>query len=431
MSPFQITAVAVCVGLNMLDGFDILVMAFSASSVTAEWTLSGKQLGTLLSAGLVGMAAGALILAPLADRYGRRSIILASVSITGIGMLGAGVCGSYGQLAALRVVTGFGIGGILASAAVIVSEYAPQRRRSTALSLYAAGYSLGATVGGAIAAVLIARYGWRSAFQFGGVASLAMLPAIYWRLPESFDFLAAQRPANALLQLNALLRAMHLPVLDALPPRDPGAGDVGPRTIRPGPPPLSRTTWLVWISFFFTMAAYYFVVGWTPRLLTAHGFTAQQGITGGVLLNLGGLLGSLVFAVLVARIDARWLTGIFLLLTAGAMALFAGAMSTLPVALVAAVLLGLFSNGVMCGFYSVVPVLYPTRIRATGMGWAIGVGRFGAILAPVIAGMLVDRGIQAPQLYLLFLVSLLVAAVALAGIRTPQARGPVARSVGR
>lgn len=417
MSRFQMIAVAVCVGLNMLDGFDILVMAFSASAVTAEWSLTGQQLGTLLSAGLVGMAAGALLLAPLADRFGRRAIVLAAVTITSAGMLGAGICSSYVALAALRVLTGFGIGGILASAAVIVSEYAPLRRRSTALSLYATGYSLGATIGGAISAVLIERYGWRSAFLFGGFASLAMLPAIYPCLPESFDFLSARRPVNALAKANVLLRSMGLATVDSLPEPPAGtAGGIG----RPGPPPLSRTTLLIWLAFFFTMAAYYFVVGWTPRLLTAHGLTARQGITGGVLLNLGGLFGSLVFAALVARVDARWLTGVFLLLTAGAMALFAASMSTLAIALVAAILLGLFANGVMCGFYSVVPVLYPTQIRATGMGWAIGVGRFGAILAPWTAGLLVDRGVGAPQLYLSFLLCLLVATVALALIRVPR-----------
>lgn len=417
MSRFQMIAVAVCVGLNMLDGFDILVMAFSASAVTAEWALTGKQLGTLLSAGLVGMAAGALLLAPLADRVGRRAIVLAAVAITSAGMLGAGICSSYVELAALRVLTGFGIGGILASAAVIVSEYAPLRRRSTALSLYATGYSLGATIGGAISAVLIERYGWRSAFQFGGLASLAMLPAIYWCLPESFDFLIARRPPGALAKVNLLLRSMRLTLLEALPDNPAGASV---RAVRPGPPPLTRTTWLIWVAFFFTMAAYYFVVGWTPRLLTAHGLTAQQGITGGVLLNLGGLIGSLVFAMLVARVDARWLTGVFLLLTASAMALFAASMSRLEIAMVAAVLLGLFSNGVMCGFYSVVPVLYPTPIRATGMGWAIGVGRLGAILAPWTAGLLVDRGVGAPQLYLSFLLCLLVATGAISAIRVPR-----------
>jgi MFS family permease len=175
MSAHQLAAIAVCVGLNMLDGFDVLVMSFTASGVSAEWKLTGSQLGLLFSAGLLGMAAGSMFLAPRADRFGRRNIVMASVLIVSFGMLFSGFSRSYVQLGILRAATGVGIGGILANATVLVAEYSSDRWRSTASYLYTSGYSIGATLGGAVAAILIARFGWRAAFEFGHHAASDVL----------------------------------------------------------------------------------------------------------------------------------------------------------------------------------------------------------------------------------------------------------------
>jgi MFS family permease len=184
MSAHQITAILVCVGLNMLDGFDVLVMSFTASGVSSTWKLTGSQVGVLLSAGLVGMALGSLFLAPRADRFGRRAIVMTSVFIVSVGMLLSAVAQNYWQLAALRALTGIGIGGILASATVLVNEYSSRKWRNTASYLYTSGYSIGGTVGGAIAAILIARSGWRAAFEFGGIVSFAMLPISFCGFPN-------------------------------------------------------------------------------------------------------------------------------------------------------------------------------------------------------------------------------------------------------
>ncbi len=412
---FQLAALAVCVGLNMLDGFDVLVMSFAASGVSAEWSLSGRELGLLLSAGLVGMAAGALFLAPLADRWGRRTIILAAVWIVSLGMLGSGFSPSFLALAVLRVLSGIGIGGILACAPVLVAEYASERWRNTAICLNTTGYSLGATAGGAVAALLIAHYGWRAAFQFGALMSLLMLPFVYWGLPESVDFLITRQPADALPKLNALLRRMNRAVVFVLPHSASLHGSPrGIATRRLFAASLARSTSCLWLAFFFMMAGYYFVFGWTPRLLSTSGMTAQQGITSGVLLSLGGIFGTVLFAVLARFIDIRRLTCAALLATTVLMPCFAYTSHHLALALSTGVLLGGLTTGAMAGLYALTPPLYPPEIRSTGMGWAIGIGRFGAILAPIAAGALVDAHWRPMNLYIVFASVFFIAMLALA-----------------
>jgi benzoate transport len=411
LTAFQLGAIAVCVGLNMLDGFDILAMSFSASGVKAAWSLQNSELGALLSAGLVGMALGSLFLAPCADRWGRRRIILLSGTIAAIGMLGSTAARGYADLLALRALTGIGIGGTIASVAVVVSEYAPERWRSAALAAYATGYPVGATIGGALTALAIPRYGWRSAFAIGGAMSLMLLLVAWRRLPESLDFLVTRRPPGALSRLNALLGRMSLPAVSVLPEPAAGPGADAGRT--PLQLLLTPTTVLVWVTFFCTMAAFYFIVSWTPRLLNAAGLTATQGLTGGVLLNLGGIVGCGGFAVAAARADARRLLLGALIASALLIAAFGTAVHRLDLALWTALLLGVLSNAAMAGLYSVGPPLYPTAVRATGMGSAIGIGRLGAILAPLASGALLDHGWAPAQLYYLFSGPFVVAAIAM------------------
>jgi benzoate transport len=411
LTAFQLGAIAVCVGLNMLDGFDILAMSFSASGVKAAWSLQNSELGALLSAGLVGMALGSLFLAPCADRWGRRRIILLSGTIAAIGMLGSTAARGFADLLALRALTGIGIGGTIASVAVVVSEYAPERWRSAALAAYATGYPVGATIGGALTALAIPRYGWRSAFAIGGAMSLMLLLVAWRRLPESLDFLVTRRPPGALSRLNALLGRMSLPAVSVLPEPAAGPGADAGRT--PLQLLLTPTTVLVWVTFFCTMAAFYFIVSWTPRLLNAAGLTATQGLTGGVLLNLGGIVGCGGFAVAAARADARRLLLGALIASALLIAAFGTAVHRLDLALWTALLLGVLSNAAMAGLYSVGPPLYPTAVRATGMGSAIGIGRLGAILAPLASGALLDHGWAPAQLYYLFSGPFVVAAIAM------------------
>ena len=414
LTSYTLTAIAVCVALNMLDGFDVLAMSFAASGVKADWHLVDRQLGVLLSAGLVGMGLGSLTLGPCADRWGRRTIILLSLLLATLGMLGSAAARGYLDLLVLRVLTGIGIGGTIASVAVIVCEYSPERWRGTALAVYATGYSVGATIGGALATYAIPHYGWRSAFAIGGMLSLLLLPLGWHRLPESLDFLLTRRPPSALLRVNALLRAMRQPAVTALPESAAAAAKADHGSVRDQLALLMTTsTLLVWVAFFCTMAGYYFIVSWTPRLLNAAGLSAGQGMTGGVLLNLGGIAGCGLFAFAAARVDVHRLLFGALVGSAVLIAGFGLAVTRLEVALSTAILLGIFANAAMAGLYAVGPPLYPTPVRATGMGWAIGIGRFGAIIAPLASGTLLDYGWAPAQLYFLFSAPFALAAFAM------------------
>ncbi|HWZ63976.1 MAG TPA: MFS transporter [Steroidobacteraceae bacterium] len=413
---FQLGAIAVCVGLNMLDGFDVLAMAFSASGVKAAWALSDGRLGWLLSAGLIGMAVGALALAPCADFVGRRRIVLIAASVAALGMLSSVWARDFTDLLTLRVVTGIGIGGTIASAAVVVSEYASDRWRTTALAAYSTGYPVGATLGGVLTAHFMPEYGWRSAFAIGGVMSLLMALIALWGLPESLDFLITRRPPGALTRLNALLARMGQRALSALPeaPRA-GAGQRVPLELL-----LTPRTLLVWLLFFCTMAAFYFSVSWTPRLLNAAGASAALGLAAGVLFNLGGIAGCGGFTLAAVRFDAHRLLLGSLIASALLVAAFGVAVHHVGAALWTALLLGLITNAAMSGLYAVGPPLYPAAVRASGMGWAVGIGRLGAILAPIVTGTLLDAGWAPANLYFLFAVPLVVAAIALLGIGLRQ-----------
>lgn len=422
MGAFQCLAIGICIVLNMIDGFDVLVMAFTAASVSAEWQLNGAQIGLLLSAGLFGMAGGSLFIAPWADRFGRRPLILGCLLLSGVGMLLSAISHSPLQLALLRGLTGLGIGGILASSNVIAAEYASRRWRGLAVSLQSTGYALGATLGGLLAVWLLSHWGWRSVFVFGGIVTLLVIPLVLLWLPESLDFLLARRPADALLRVNRLARRLGHPPLARLPAaglREEGVGS-GFGQLFAGP--MRRTTLLIWLLFFLVMFGFYFVMSWTPKLLVAAGLSAQQGITGGVLLSIGGIFG----AALIGGLSSRWpltrVLSLFMLLTAGLLVLFVGSASSIAAALGLGLLIGLFANGCVAGLYALSPAVYDASVRATGVGWGIGIGRIGAIVSPTVAGVLLDAGWQPLHLYGVFAVVFVLAAACLLLLRPASQR---------
>jgi benzoate transport len=379
----------------------------------------------LFSAGLVGMAVGSLFLAPLADRWGRQPMILLCLVIISLGMGASALAADSFQLAALRAFTGLGIGGMLASVGVITAEYASNRWRSTAVGLQATGYPIGATIGGSIAAVLLEHYGWRSVFVFGALATAAMIPVVLWRLPESLDFLISRRPARALERLNTLLERMQRPPVERLPQAAQARSGSTVSSLFAGG--VARSTLLLWAAFFLLMFSFYFALSWTPKLLVAAGLSAREGITGGVLLNIGGIVGGSMFGALAARMHLGRLTATNLTVTAIALAAFGAFTSSLGPAFAIALAIGMFIFASMAGLYAFAPVIYPAAIRTTGMGWAIGIGRIGAILAPLSAGALLDGGWPAPHLYYAYAVPLLLATIAVL-LLSRQGRGALPAS---
>ena len=210
MSYFQWLVVGLAVMLNMLDGFDVLAVAFTAKSIKSELTLSGAQIGSLISAGLLGMTAGSLLLGPFADKFGRRPILIISTALSALGMLMTYFATSLELIAFSRVVTGLGVGGILPCTNVIVSEYANKKWRGLAIAIYASGFGVGAMLGGMAAVSLQTQYGWRAVFLTGAMMTAFALVALLAWLPESVDYLSNKRPQNARLRLNQIAQKMGL-----------------------------------------------------------------------------------------------------------------------------------------------------------------------------------------------------------------------------
>ena len=411
MSGFQVLAVTVCLAINMLDGYDVLVMSFTAPFVAEEWALSQTVTGWLLSASLIGMALGSLFLAPLADLYGRRRMTLLSLTAVTAGMLASAAAANYPQLIALRFFTGLGIGAMLASLTVVVSEYSSDRRRTLALIILQAGFPAGAMIWGIVAAPIILGYGWRWAFVFGGVLSGLMMPVAMAFLPESLDYLLSSRPPNTLEKVNRTLKRMGKTMvreLGTVTQAKPARAKLN-QLFRHG---RGRNTLLIWVCFFCTLLVFYFFMSWTPKLLIDAGLSEQAGLSGGIILNAGAILGGLALGLLASRIRLNWLQSGYALMGGLLMIAFGVYAGELFTALTLAFLVGLFGTGCIMGAYAAVPQMYPPEVRTTGTGMAIGVGRWGGVAAPTAAGMLLDAGWTGPNLYFIFAIPLFMAAAA-------------------
>jgi benzoate transport len=424
MSVFQIAAIGVCVLINALDGFDVLAVAFTAPAISREWGLAPTQVGGLFSAGLAGMGIGAFTISPLGDKLGRRPAILFCLVLLAAGMFASAFAGDLGQLAATRVLTGLGIGGILASINTVVAEYASPRRRSLAISCMALGYPVGATVGALAAVPLIGAFGWRSIYLLGAAAAALLVPLVLWLLPESIQFLSARRPAGALDKINRVQRKLGRAPLDRLPP-------LAARTAenRPGFADLFRgrmltATVLVMLLNMCVMATVYFAISWTPKILSELGFSDSIGIYASMMMNVAGAIGCLLFGLLANRFGLRNLSaavfvGMGLALTAyglappRAVALFAAAFIT-----------GVFHNTAITCLYTILPQVFPPEMRATGTGIGLGGGRIGAVAGPYLAGMLMAAGWSRAAYCIALAVPMIAAIVILPAL-------PLGRGAGR
>lgn len=410
MTRFQGLAITICMVINMLDGFDVLVVAFTAPSIAADWGLSGTAIGGLLSAGLVGMTIGSLGLGPMADRFGRRSVILTCLVIISFGMLLSALTENVSQLAATRVLTGLGIGGMLPSLNTLVAEYSSLQWRSFAVSFMQSGYPIGATVGGMIAVAVIAQYGWRSVYVTAGGLSTLMILVAWRQLPESMDYLVTKRPKGALQKINILLKKLGQPLLETMPlPLATEQAEKFGYADLLSTRKLMVTTLMLSTAFFAVMLSFYFVLSWTPKILVDAGMSTSQGMSGGVILNVGGIVGSMLLGYISSRLDIGKLIAVYMFVTVVLMVLFSTVTVFDTSMLMLTASLGFFVFGSIVGLYALAPQLYPARSRSAGLSIAIGVGRLGGVLSPVLAGALFDHGWDKQHGYILFAVPLLLA----------------------
>ena len=419
MSRAQWAVVAVMIGLNALDGFDVLSISFASPGIAKAWGIDRAALGLVLSMELIGMAGGSLVLGRVADRIGRRAMILACLVVMAIGMFGASTAHDIVTLSAWRLFTGLGIGGMLAATNAAVAEASNGARRPLAVVLMAGGYPIGTVVGGSISAVLLRSYDWQAVFIFGGIVTLCFIPIVLWRAPESIAFLMQRRPADALDRINRTLARMGHPPIDALPPvaDEPPALPVSALFS----PMLARITILLTLAYLAHIMTFYFILKWIPKIVVDMGFAPSSAASVLVWASLGGAAGSLLLGLLTARVRLLTLTVVAMLLSSGLVIAFGQPQSGLHGLSIVAALAGFVTNAGVVGLYALLAQSFPTSLRATATGFVIGIGRGGSALAPALAGVLFAAGFGLATVAILMAMGSLVAAIALLGLRRSAA----------
>jgi len=410
MTTMQFVIVAITVLLNALDGFDVLAISVSGPGIMSEWGIDRAQLGVILSMELIGMAFGSILLGGVADKYGRRSMTLGCLMVMAFGMYMATTATSPTTLSMWRVFTGLGIGGMLSTTNAIVAEFSNNRRRAMCISMMVIGYPIGGIFCGEIGKALLDATGsnWRTMFISGAVMSAALIPVVYFLVPESIHWLARKQPAGALEKINAALTKLGHAAVNALPaiPADLRKKSV----LDIFSPSLAMVTILVTCAYFFHIITFYYILKWTPTLVVQMGMNASA--ASGVLTwaNVGGALGGAAFGLLTTRFGLKPLSIAILLLAAVGVTLFGRSEPNITSLSYWAAFAGFFGNAGVSGLYSIVAYAFPTHVRATGTGFVIGVGRGGAVLSPMIAGYLLQSGTTLANVGMVMAIGSLLAA---------------------
>ena len=395
----------------LLDGFDTTAIGYVAPSLAKEWGLTKGALGPVFSAGLFGLMIGALALGPLADRIGRKKIIILSTLAFGLGALATAFVHDVNALLAIRFATGLGLGGAMPNTIAMTSEFNPKRRRATMVMIMFCGFSLGAALGGMLAAALIAPFGWRSVFVAGGIAPLLLVPILALRLPESVRFLALTGRANARVAelLGLISPKASFPPATQFVVHEPGlAGIPVLHLFRDG---RTLVTLLLWVVFFMSLLDLYFLANWLPTVLNDLGASVSEAALIGSMLQVGGVVGALALGVVIDRFSFRALALVYFaaIFAIGAIGQLGHSAVLVAIAIFAAgfCMVGgqIAANALAAGFY-------PTSIRASGVGWALGIGRIGSIIGPLVGGMLLAMKWSAGAVFLTAATAALCAALA-------------------
>ena len=412
MRPLQIAIVAVCIALNGLDGFDVLAISFASPGIATEWGIDKAQLGIVLSMELLGMAAGSIVIGNVADRIGRRGTILACLAIMMTGMFAATATHSPVELSAARLFTGLGIGGMLSSTSALVSEFSNQRRHNLNVSLNIAGYSMGAIVGGVVVTRLLAGGSdWRAIFEFGAIVTAVLLPVAFFTIQESVDYLVTRRPANALEAVNRVLAKLRHPAISELPPALPKAQESTIAALFSSS--YGLTTALLSVCYFTEIMLFYFILKWVPKIVVDMGFTATEGARVLVFANIGNLAGAILIGFAAQRFQPRGLIIGSLVTAFATVVVFGLGIRDLSIMSVIVAVACFFINASVVGLYPIMANAYPARLRATGTGFVIGIGRGGSALGPIVVGYLFKNGASLMTVSLAMGAGALVAAVML------------------
>jgi benzoate transport len=411
MGLLQVIAVAVTIGLNALDGFDVLSSSFASPGIAAEWHIDRGALGIVLSMDLVGMAIGSILLGGVADKLGRRPTILGCLVVMTVAMFMATTSKSVEALSLWRVLTGLGIGGVLASINAVSAEFSNAKRKNLSVSIMAIGYPIGGVLGGLVVQRLLKTADWRAVFYFGATVTAVFIPLVLLFVPESVHWLARKQPAGALEKINRTLRRMGHDPVATLPPLP---ADVRQRSIADiFSPGLIATTLIVTIAYFFHVMTFYFVIKWVPKIVNDLGFAPSAAAGVLVWANLGGATGGAVLGLLGMRFGMKPLTILVMVMSTVMVIVLGHTPADLQRWQLTAAACGFFTNAAIVGMYAIFAQAFPTHIRAFGTGFAIGVGRGGSALAPALAGALFKAGWSLPTVATTMSVAALIAAAVL------------------
>lgn len=411
ISRLQVVAITLCILVSLLDGFDTQALAFVAPSILHEWNLSQYMFGLIFSATLLGTAIGSSAFGLLADRIGRRYLVIWTTLLFAVFTGACALATNFEQLIAFRFISGIGMGGVIPNMIALASEYAPARSRATITVFTLWGFPMGAVLGGLAAAPMIEAYGWQSVFVLGAAAPLVLVLALLFFLPESLRFLAAD-PANRERVVSLLRRIapekadnVRMGVDEQKTPKGSFAG-----LFQHG---LGSTTVLLSLAMFLSLFLTYILVSWVPSLLTASGMTIQEGILGAVALNLGGIFGSYLMSRWIDRAMDRGA----LILASGyvvaalSMLTIGGATGSPALALGLLVTCGFFHIGTQLTVTAFTAAQYPVLLRGTGIGFAQAIGRTGSLIGPFAAGAYLSAGYSSESLFgLAFIPAALAAA---------------------
>lgn len=383
----QWVVVVLMVLLNALDGFDVLSSAFAAPGISAEWGIARAELGVVLSAELVGMGFGSVLLGSAADKYGRKNTMLVCLVLMAAGMWLAGHASAVAPMVGFRFLTGIGIGGMLAATNAVTAESSNSQWRKFAIGVYVAGYPLGAIIGGVAASEwLLPTYGWRGVFDFGAIVTAGLIPILWLVVPETAAYHASKRNIAG---VNKTLNIFGKPSIAALPAIAENAAKPKVTDILSNPK-LRPITLLLAFGYMFHTITFYYILKFAVQIVSDYppGYPPSEAATVLTWANVGGFFGSMLFGFVMARLGIRWPTALMLLIGSVAVAAFGLGRETLDGWQWATVITGFFTNAAISGYYAAFARGFPAYARATGTGFVLGVGRLGAAGSPLLAGAL-------------------------------------------
>lgn len=389
----QWLVVTICILAMALDGYDVMSISLAGAGITQEWGLTKAELGFLLPLEFIGMAIGLIFIGILTDLYGRRMLFLLCLIIVTLGMAGSGYAFNMETLAASRVFTGLGIGGMGVAATALSSEYSNAKNRSLTVIMVAGGFTFGIYLASQFSGMLLAGGDWRSIFTFGAWISLAFIPVVVFLVPESIAFLERRRSAGFAEKIGVTLKKIGFDEgFDTSAPAAETEEKISPMRLFEGE--TRRITIIMMICYLGNILTYYYFVKWMPAAVTDIGYTAVEGTRVLGMISIGGLTGSIAMAIASRMINLKTLMIICLTGSAVTVAAFPFFTGTLTMMLVAGTLAGFFLFAVIGGAYGLFAYAFPPAVLGSGVGVVLGTGRGGAVVGPWVGGLLFAGGMS-------------------------------------